>query len=234
MIVILTGAGISQESGIPTFRDMGGIWRTVPLEEVATLTGFRRNPERALEFFNEFRRLLSDPKIVPNPAHLALARLEKESTEPVVLITQNIDNLHSRAGSKNLLHMHGEMELARCSACEAVMPWEKDFSLNDVCPQCNTRSQMRPHVVLFEEMPFYLDEIDKALNSCRLFVSIGTSGHVQPAASFVLKAEKLGAQRLELNLERSLGAWFFNEGRYGKAGEIVPQWVDEVLAAQKG
>ena len=233
MIVILTGAGISQESGIPTFRDMGGIWRTVPLEEVATLSGFNRNPERALSFFNEFRRLLSDPEIVPNPAHLALARLEQESTEPVLVVTQNIDNLHARAGSKNLLHMHGEMSLARCSACETVMDWEKDFTLDDLCPKCNTRSQMRPHVVLFEEMPFHLDEIDHALANCRLFVSIGTSGHVQPAASFVMKAEKYGIERLELNLERSLSAWFFSEGRYGKAGVLVPQWVEEVLAAQR-
>lgn len=229
MILILTGAGISQESGIPTFRDAGGLWEGESIEDVATPRGFARNPDRVLEFYNERRRNLLDPKVAPNAAHLALARLEAEAGQEVLLVTQNVDNLHERAGSKNLLHMHGEMLKARCQFCQKVMQWEGEMTRQDVCPGCAGKGYLRPHIVWFEEMPLYMQEIEQALNRCSLFVSIGTSGNVYPAAGFVSLARRAGADTLELNLERSLGASQFRDGRYGKASQVVPAWVDEVL-----
>ena len=230
MIVILTGAGISQESGISTFRDADGLWKNERIEDVGTPGGFARNPEKVLDFYNNLRRELLYSEIAPNPAHFALAKLEKESSEPVLVITQNIDNLHERAGTKNLLHMHGELCKARCNACNNVTQWEKDMSQSDVCMKCGASGRLRPHIVWFEEMPLYMDEIWRSLSNCRLFVSIGTSGHVYPAANFVRTARQSGANTLELNLERSLGADYFHDGRYGKAGSVVPLWVDEILA----
>ena len=232
MIIILTGAGISQESGISTFRDAGGLWENERIEDVGTPGGFARDPDKVLDFYNRLRKKLSSPEIAPNPAHEALARLEKESREPVLVITQNIDNLHERAGTKNLLHMHGELCKARCNSCNMVMQWENDMSRQDSCPACGTTGRLRPHIVWFEETPLHMDEISRAFSACRLFVSIGTSGHVYPAAGFVNMALQAGAETLELNLERSLGAWFFHGGRYGKAGMVVPTWVDEILAGQ--
>ncbi|MDR2892818.1 MAG: NAD-dependent protein deacylase [Deltaproteobacteria bacterium] len=229
MIVILTGAGISQESGIATFRDQGGLWENESIEAVATPGGFARDPERVLEFYNQRRRELLGPGIAPNAAHLALARLEAEYQGRILLITQNVDNLHERAGSRNLLHMHGEMLKIRCTRCGAIMQWEKDLHRGDSCPVCAASGGLRPHIVWFEEMPLYMDEIDAALGKCRLFVSIGTSGNVYPAAGFVRAARRAGAHTVELNLERSQGANSFDEGRYGRASQVVPQWVEEVL-----
>lgn len=233
MIVILTGAGISQESGISTFRDAGGLWENERIEDVCTPGAFARNPAKVLDFYNQRRRQLLAPSIKPNAAHLALARLEKESSEPVLVITQNIDNLHERAGSKNLLHMHGEALKARCTACEAALQWETDITLKDKCPQCGKVGKLRPHIVWFEETPLYLEEIEAALTNCRQFISVGTSGNVYPAAGFVRLARQYGAETLEINLERSLGASAFDDGRYGRAGEVVPAWVDEFLAASR-
>lgn len=232
MIIILTGAGISQESGISTFRDSGGLWENERIEDVGTPGGFARDRDKVLNFYNGLRKKLLSPEISPNPAHLALARLEEKSTEPVLVITQNIDNLHERAGTKNLLHMHGELCKARCNTCNTVMQWENDMTRQDICWACNTIGQLRPHIVWFEEMPLHMDEIGLAFSKCRLFVSIGTSGHVYPAAGFVNMALQAGAETLELNLERSLGAWLFHGGRYGKAGAIVPAWVDDILAGE--
>ena len=233
MIVILTGAGISQESGIATFRDKGGLWENENIEDVATPGGFARNPERVLEFYNQRRRELLGPGIAPNAAHLALARLESESPEPVLLITQNVDNLHERAGSKNLLHMHGEMLKARCTLCGTVRQWETDLRRAEPCPECGKNGGLRPHIVWFEEMPFYMDEIGGALERCRIFASIGTSGNVYPAAGFVRAARRAGAHTVELNLERSQGASSFDEGHYGKASQVVPRWVEEMLAGPR-
>jgi NAD-dependent deacetylase len=235
MIFILTGAGISQESGIPTFRDAGGLWEGENVEDVATPRGFARNPDRVLDFYNARRRNLLDPAVAPNAAHQALARLEAAVAArggEVLLVTQNVDNLHERAGSKNLLHMHGEMLKARCQLCGEVMRWEGDLTRQSVCPSCAGPGRLRPHIVWFEEMPLYMPEIEQALNRCRLFVSVGTSGNVYPAAGFVSLARRAGADTLELNLERSLGASRFRDGRYGKASAIVPAWVDEVLGGQ--
>jgi NAD-dependent deacetylase len=230
MIVILTGAGISKESGLKTFRDSGGLWENERVEDVATPGGFRRDPDKVHAFYNKRRRELTGGSVNPNPAHEALARLEREADEPVLVVTQNVDDLHDRAGSRALLHMHGELLKARCTACGAVPDWPGDMGRRDVCPDCGAAGTLRPHIVWFEEMPLYMDEIQQALAACRLFVSIGTSGNVYPAAGFSRLARSHGAHTLELNLEPSLNADGFHEGRYGPASVIVPAWVDEVLA----
>lgn len=230
MIVILTGAGVSQESGIATFRDSGGLWENVRVEDVATPRAFARNPDRVLDFYNQRRRALLSPEIKPNAAHIALAKLERECMEPVIVITQNVDNLHERAGTEKLIHMHGELLKARCTACKRVFQWEEDILRLTPCPRCGKKASLRPHIVWFEETPLYMDDIGAALSHCRLFVSIGTSGNVYPAAGFVRMARQAGAQTMELNLERSAGAAAFHDGRYGKAGMIVPAWVEGILA----
>jgi NAD-dependent deacetylase len=234
MIVILTGAGISQESGIATFRDSGGLWEKMRIEDVATPRAFMKNPGRVYAFYNARRKQLLGPGIAPNPAHLALARLEEKSRAPVLVVTQNVDNLHERAGTRNLLHMHGELLKSRCTACGDVRPWEEDLGETDRCPNCGRNGYLRPHIVWFEEMPLYLDEISEALSRCRTFVSIGTSGNVYPAAGFAREARSRGAHTLELNMEPSQGAGIFHESRYGPAGRIVPAWVDEILESEMG
>ena len=233
MIVILTGAGISQESGIATFRDSGGLWENERIEDVATPGGFARNPKKVHEFYNARRRQLLSPEIKPNPAHEALVRLERESAEPVLIVTQNVDDLHERAGSRNLLHMHGELLKARCTACRAVMQWEQDMTQETACPECGKAGNLRVHIVWFEEMPLYMDTIQEALSNCRVFVSVGTSGNVYPAAGFAMQARHSGAHVVELNMEPSTGAKAFHEGRYGKASEIVPAWVEEILSGSR-
>ena len=232
MIIVLTGAGISQESGLGTYRGAGGLWNGIRAEEIATPTCLARTPDRFHAFCNERRRRMLDPEIAPNAAHLALARLERESGGPFLLVTQNVDNLHERAGSVNLRHMHGEMLQTRCERCAGVFAWEKDISREDACPRCGEYGALRPNTVLFSERPFFLEEIADALRRCRLFVSIGTSGAVHPAAGFAGRARRNGAHTLELNLEASADAAIFHEGRYGRAGELVPAWVDEVLAGK--
>lgn len=229
MIVLLTGAGISQESGIATFRDAGGLWENVRVEDVATPRAFAKDPERVLAFYNQRRRHLLSAAVIPNAAHLALARLEREQDEAVLLVTQNVDDLHERAGSTNVLHMHGELLKARCMRCETVFRFEEDMSREDACPKCRKTKTLRPHIVWFEEMPFYMDAIYDALARCRMFVSIGTSGNVYPAAGFAAEARKNGAYVMELNLEATKGGNVFHEGRYGRASEIVSAWVDELL-----
>lgn len=230
MIVILTGAGISQESGLATFRDSGGLWQQERIEDVATPGAFARDPDRVHAFYNGRRRELTNGKVAPNAAHAAVTRLEEQSREPVLVVTQNIDNLHERAGSKALLHMHGEALKARCTRCAAILPWEGDLSRADVCLACGRPESLRPHIVWFEEMPLHMDEIEKALASCRVFVSIGTSGNVYPAAGFARMARANGARVVELNLEESQGAAVFHEGHYGPATVVVPAWVESMLA----
>jgi NAD-dependent deacetylase len=229
-IVILTGAGISKESGLHTFRDADGIWATVRIEDVATPDAFARNPSRVHEFYNARRRSLLANGVAPNPAHTALARLEAAWKGPVLLVTQNIDHLHERAGSKNLRHIHGEMLKARCASCGDVRGWTDDLNTDLVCAACRYKGGMRPHVVWFGEMPFHLDEVYAALAECGLFISIGTSGNVYPAAGFVAEASAAGARTVELNLEPSEGQSHFDEKIYGRAGEIVPAYVERLLA----
>lgn len=229
-IVVLTGAGISKESGLATFRDPDGIWATVSVEEVATPEAFARNPERVHAFYNARRRALLSDEVEPNGAHLALARLEREWPGDVLVVTQNIDDLHERAGTKNLSHMHGELLKARCQACGSVHPWHGDMELSSRCPTCGEAGELRVHVVWFGEFPFEMDRIYEALAACDLFLSIGTSGNVYPAAGFVREARSNGrAHTVELNLEPSEGATLFDEARHGPATDLVPAFVERIL-----
>jgi len=229
-IVVLTGAGISRESGLETFRDKDGIWATVRLEDVATPEGFARDPHRVHGFYNARRRGLLDPAVQPNAAHRALAELERRWPGGVLLVTQNIDDLHGRAGSRSLIHMHGELLKARCASCGDVRDHRGDLSVALACGACGETGGMRPHVVWFGEMPLEMERIGAALADCGLFVSIGTSGNVYPAAGFVREARAHGAHTVELNLEPSEGATAFADARYGPATEVVPAFVAELLA----
>ena len=226
-IVILTGAGISAESGLGTFRDEGGIWDQYPLEDVATPEGFARNPTLVHEFYNARRAQAAEAN--PNPAHEALARLEAEHGGEVVIITQNVDGLHEAAGSRNVLHMHGELMQALCNACGHRWPAPLAMAPDGPCPKCRAPAT-RPDVVWFGEVPYHMDLIDPALAEADLFVAIGTSGQVFPAAVYGQHARRLGAYTIELNLEHSAATWDFHESRQGPASEVVPAWVDEVLA----
>jgi NAD-dependent deacetylase len=226
-IVILTGAGISAESGIDTFRSEGGLWEQHRIEDVATPEGFARDPDLVLGFYDERREALAN--VAPNPAHKALARLEREFAGELLLVTQNVDDLHERGGSRDVLHMHGQLKSALCLSCEVRSAWDAPMSDRPPCPICRAPS-LRPDVVWFGEMPYQMERIYGALSGCDLFVSIGTSGAVYPAAGFVQEARGAGAHALELNLEPSEGSHFFAESRHGRAGMLVPDWVDEILA----
>ncbi len=233
-IVVLTGAGISKESGLSTFRDVDGIWATVRIEDVATPEAFARDPERVHAFYNQRRRAMLDPAIRPNPAHLALARLERAWPAvagcTVLIVTQNIDDLHEQAGSTNLIHMHGELRKTLCGFCRARRVNPGDLAVTDICPDCGRGGGLRPDVVWFGEMPLEMPRIQAALARCRLFVSIGTSGNVYPAAGFVELANEAGAETVELNLEPSLGVSFFDASVRGRASDIVPEFVERLLA----
>ncbi len=226
-IVILTGAGVSAESGLSTFRDAGGIWSQVRLEDVATPEGFRRNPAMVQEFYNSRRARMAT--VQPNAAHRALARLQRARPGEALIVTQNVDDLHDRAGGGEVIHMHGELLRALCAACGESRPFAGSIGAETPCPACAAPA-LRPDVVWFGEMPYRMDEIHAALEACALFVSIGTSGAVYPAAGFVSAARSAGARTLELNLEASEGSHLFDEARRGPATEIVPAWVEEVLA----
>ena len=229
-IVILTGAGISKESGLDTFRDADGIWAKVRLEDVATPEAYARDPARVQAFYNDRRRSLRDGNVTPNAAHRALAALEQKYTGDFLLVTQNIDDLHDRAGSRNLIHMHGELFKARCAACDRVQEWREDIEVTTRSPCCGAIGRMRPHVVWFGEMPLEMERIAAMLSICDLFVSIGTSGSVYPAAGFVQEARLAGALTVELNLEPSDGRSLFAERHYGPATQIVPAFVERLLA----
>ncbi len=229
-IVILTGAGVSAESGLQTFRGAGGLWEGHRVEEVATPEAFARNPHLVQRFYNLRRAQLRDPAIGPNAAHRALARLEAEWSGPVLLVTQNIDNLHERGGHRRVLHMHGALDRALCLACGSDSDWLGDIETTSACPACGVAGRLRPWVVWFGEMPHQLELIAQALAEAELFVAIGTSGNVYPAAGFVAEARAFGARTLEINLEPSAVRSGFVEARHGPATELVPAWVDELLA----
>lgn len=231
-IVVLTGAGISAESGLPTFRGNDGLWMGWRLEEVATPDAFARQPEVVQRFYDLRRQQLLAPEVAPNPAHRALAELQLRWPGPVRIVTQNIDDLHERAGSSNLIHMHGELLKARCTRCGAIRAWRIDLAGAHECPGCAAAGSLRPHVVWFGEMPLELDAIYAALAACDLFIAIGTSGQVYPAAGFVEEVRRHGrAHTVELNLEPSAVNSGFAEHRRGPASEVVPRYVDELLAA---
>jgi NAD-dependent deacetylase len=228
-IVVLTGAGISAESGVPTFRGADGLWEGHRVEDVATPEAFLRDPHLVHAFYNLRRAKLLDGTIHPNPAHLALARLARSKDHHLLLVTQNIDDLHERGGSPEVLHMHGELLKSRCTDCGAVADCREDLGRASVCKACGNLDCLRPHVVWFGEMPFGLDEIALAISNADLFVAIGTSGLVYPAAGFVSWAREGGVKTLEINLEESAATGIFHESRRGRAGEIVPRWVEELL-----
>lgn len=227
--MVLTGAGISAESGIRTFRAEDGLWENHRVEDVATPEGYKRDRELVQRFYNERRRKLFDPDIQPNAAHLALAELEAKMGKDLLIVTQNVDNLHERAGSKNVIHMHGELLKVRCPNKGTVYDWQGDVTEENRCTCCVQPAQLRPHIVWFGEIPLQMQEIEEALYDCDLFVSIGTSGNVYPAAGFVQKANEWGAKTIELNLEPSKVKNAFQEAKYGKASEIVPEFVKAVL-----
>ncbi len=229
-IVILTGAGISAESGVDTFRDKGGIWSKVDYRDVATPEGFARDPALVHDFYNARRRGMAG--VEPNAAHAALARLERKFDGDFLLVTQNLDDLHERAGSSKLIHMHGELGKALCANCGNRHAWAGDMATDTVCPACGSTGYMRPDVVWFGEMPYHMEHIQAALEACDLFVSIGTSGNVYPAAGFVQEAQRAGAHTMELNLEPSEGFSLFREAEHGKATEIVPKYVERLLGAR--
>lgn len=226
-IVVLTGAGISAESGVPTFRDADGLWEGHRVEDVATPEAFAADPDTVHRFYDARRAALQ--AVSPNRAHHALAELESALGDDLLVVTQNIDDLHERAGSKRVIHMHGELLSALCRACGRRTPFRGVLADVPPCPTCGA-VELRPDVVWFGEVPYRMHEILHALATCEHFVSIGTSGAVYPAAGFVQQAGAYGARTLELNLVPSEGTLFFDEARHGPAGELVPAWVDELLS----
>ncbi len=230
-IFLLTGAGVSAESGLGTFRDTGGLWSQYDLEEVATPQGFARNPALVHDFYNA--RRANCRSAAPNAAHHALARLVRDFPGEVALVTQNIDDLHDRAGTPGVIHMHGELMRGLCAACEARWDVEGAMKPEDPCPACG-RAATRPDVVWFGEMPYRMDEILDRLARADLFAAIGTSGQVYPAAGFVAEARAAGARTVELNLEPSDVAGAFDEVVLGPATEVVPAWVGRLMDAAGG
>lgn len=228
-IVILTGAGISAESGIRTFRGGDGLWENHRLEDVATPEAFERDPALVQRFYNARREQLLSPSIKPNAAHLALGELERNFGGELLLVTQNIDDLHERAGSHRLIHMHGELLKARCQYSGKVFSIREPLSTDTRCPCCDRPGGLRPHVVWFGEMPLEMDRIYAALSRCDLFLSIGTSGNVYPAAGFVQEARRAGAHTVELNLEASATRSAFDQHVDGPATELVPRFVAALL-----
>lgn len=227
-IVILTGAGISAESGVPTFRDAGGLWEGHRIEEVATPQAFRKRPELVHQFYNLRRADLQTRE--PNAAHHALARLQAAAPAEITIVTQNVDDLHERSGCVNVLHMHGELLQIRCQHCYRTARWNQPLAVATVCGDCGRGGVLRPDVVWFGEMPYFLDEIDDALQRCDLFAAIGTSGVVYPAAGFVDIANHRHIPTIEFNRERTANSAAFSESRIGPATQTVTQWVNELLA----
>lgn len=225
-IVILTGAGISAESGLGTFRDEGGLWAQHRIEDVATPEGFARNPQLVHDFYNARRAQAAEA--TPNEGHIALALLEAKLDGDVLIVTQNVDSLHEKAGSKNVIHMHGALSGSLCNGCEHRWDAPPVMSPNDRCPRCGA-AKTRPDIVWFGEIPYAMEQISIALSQADVFVSIGTSGEVYPAANFVAEADHCGAHTVELNLEPSAGASRFAETRFGLASQIVPEWVADEL-----
>ena len=228
-IFVLTGAGVSAESGLGTFRDRGGIWARFDPMKLATPEAYAANPDTVLDFYDHRRRGVVAAE--PNAAHFALARAEARSADRggrLFLCTQNVDDLHERAGSRAVTHMHGELLKARCCACGAVTLWRADLSRADSCPTCSTPGRMRPDVVWFGEMPMHRDAIEAALSEADLFVAVGTSGAVYPAAGYVRQAQALGIPTCEVNLEPSDNADAFDATRYGPASVALPCYLDEL------
>ncbi len=227
-IVILTGAGVSAESGLGTFRDVDGLWTKYDLREVATPEGFARNPAMVHAFYNARRENCRGAE--PNAAHAALARLQAQYPGEVVIVTQNVDDLHERGGATSVIHMHGALNSALCAACGHRWPAPETMHPQDPCPSCAAPAT-RPDIVWFGEIPYCMDDIMAALESCTLFAAIGTSGEVYPAAGFVEIAAQAGAHTVEINLAPSSVIPVFDEARTGPATRAVPEWVESLLGA---
>ncbi len=226
-IVILTGAGISAESGLATFRASNGLWNNHPVEDVATIEGFERNPAYVHEFYNELKQELVKAK--PNAAHLAITRLQKEYPAEISVVTQNVDTLHEKAGNQNIYHIHGQINQAVCLNCGHILETFGDVDTETVCPHCNIVGMMKPNIVFFGENLLCMDKVDHLLSSCDLFLSVGTSGVVFPAASFVQIAKYNHAHTQEFNLEPTSNNYYFDKHIYGKAGTTLPAFVEELL-----
>jgi len=232
-IVILTGAGISAESGIRTFRDQTGLWEDHHIEDVATPEGYLRDPQRVDQFYNDRLKQLHQGDVHPNVAHLALAHLEREFAGELLIVTQNIDDLHERAGTQSLVHMHGELTKGRCPGTLQTFVMRTPLGPEHTCTCCIPSRRLRPHVVWFGELPFGLDKVQLALESCDLFISIGTSGVVYPAAGFVDTANHYGATTTDVNLVPATENNHFHHHFQGKAGHIVPLLVERILAGKR-
>ena len=227
-IVVLTGAGVSAESGLKTFRDNDGLWENHRVEDVCTPEAFENNPEVVHRFYNERRaQLLTQAN--PNRAHIALAQFEQRFSGQFTLVTQNVDNLHEQSGSQNVLHMHGELLKVRCTRCQQAVVWRKSTNQNSVCVFCQNAGSVRPDIVWFGEVPMLMDQIEAALRHCDLFIAVGTSGNVYPAAGFVNFAAAYGAHTVELNLEPSAGQSHFAEHHYGLASDTLEQYFAQFV-----
>lgn len=229
-IVVLTGAGISAESGIATFRAADGLWENHAIDDVATPEGYTRDPQQVQDFYNQRRQQLQSAAIQPNNAHRALAKLGTVLGKNMLLVTQNIDNLHERASSPNVVHMHGELLKARCTQSNQVVSWTGDLTTDDLCTCCQFPAPLRPHIVWFGEMPLQMEGIYQAIAECDIFIAVGTSGNVYPAAGFVHEAKSHGAQTIEFNLEPTASREDFIEGHYGPASLTLPAWVEMFLS----
>ena len=230
-IVILTGAGISAESGLATFRSSNGLWNNHRVEDVASIEGFQRNPELVHDFYNELK--LEIQKAKPNPAHLAITKLQKEYPAEISVITQNVDTLHEKAGNQDIYHIHGQINQAVCLNCGHILETFGDVTTETTCPQCSIAGMMKPNIVFFGENLLCMDKVEELLRQCDLFISIGTSGVVFPAAAFVQTAKHYGADTIEFTLEPTSNNFYFDKHIYGPAGKTLPAFVDEMINAQK-
>lgn len=231
-IVFLTGAGISAESGLATFRSENGLWNNHRVEDVATIEAYYKNPDYVHDFYNEMKPELWNAK--PNAAHLAITKLQQNYPAEVDIITQNVDTLHEKAKSKNIYHIHGQINQAVCMNCGQVLETWGDVSSETVCQNCQVMGMMKPNIVFFGENLLYMDKVEELLRTCDLFVSVGTSGVVFPAASFVQTAKYYGADTVEFNLEATSNNFYFDKHIMGKAGETLPKFVDELLLKVSG
>ncbi|MBR1648680.1 MAG: NAD-dependent deacylase [Alphaproteobacteria bacterium] len=226
-IVILSGAGISAESGLATFRDEDGMWNHHRVEDVATVEGFAKNPEYVHDFYNELKKELI--KANPNPAHLAITRLQQQYPAQTAVITQNVDTLHEKAGNQNVFHIHGQIDQAVCTNCGHILSTWDDVTTEDICPQCSLTGTFKPNIVFFGESLLYMNEVDELLRSCDLFISIGTSGVVFPANTFVRTAKYYHADTIEFNLKPTVNNYEFDRHIIGPAGETFPRFVEELI-----
>ena len=230
-IVILTGAGISAESGLATFRSSNGLWNNHPVEDVATIEAFQCNPDYVHDFYNGLKKELIKAK--PNPAHLAITKLQKEYPAKISIVTQNVDTLHEKAGNINIYHIHGQINQAVCQNCGHIIETFGDVDTQTICPNCQVMGMMKPNIVFFGENLLYMDKVDNLLRTCDLFLSIGTSGVVFPAAAFVQIAKMNGAHTIEFNLEPTSNNYYFDQHIFGKAGTTLPAFIDELIKNNK-